>query len=111
MNKSSLVRDVARRTGIEPATVAAVVDAVLDTIRDTVSRGSRVVLSGFGTFERVRRNARTGRNPRTGDTVGIPARNVPTFRPGTRFRDAVMAAGRGTGKRRPTAKRAASRGR
>ncbi len=91
MNKSRLVREVSRRTGAEPAQVATILDAVLDAIRDTVVKGERIVLSGFGAFERVRRNPRTGRNPHTGEPVKIPARNVPAFRPGTRFRESVAA--------------------
>ena len=90
MNKSSLVRDVIRRVGAE-ADVASVVDAVLAGIRDAVVKGDRVSLSGFGTFDRVRRNPRTGRNPHTGEPVQIPARNVPVFRPGSGFREAVAA--------------------
>ena len=80
---------MSRRSGAEPAQVARILDALLDAIRDTVGKGERIVLSGFGAFERVRRNPRTGRNPHTGEPVKIPARYVPAFRPGTRFREAV----------------------
>lgn len=103
MNKRDLVSQVARRTGVPPATVAAVVEEILAVVRDTVARGQRVVLAGFGTFERVRRNARVGRNPRTREPVKIPARTVAAFRPGTAFRAAVAAP------RRKTTKRAARR--
>jgi DNA-binding protein HU-beta len=89
MNKGTLVAEVARRTDLQPASVARVVDALLDIVRERVVRGERVVLSGFGTFERVRRNPRTGRNPHTGDAVRIPARNMPAFRPGAAFRQSV----------------------
>ena len=91
MNKSRLVREVSRRTGAEPAQVASILDALLDAIRDTVAKGERVALSGFGAFERVRRNPRTGRNPHTGEPVKIPARNVPAFRPGGKFKESVAA--------------------
>jgi DNA-binding protein HU-beta len=91
MNKGSLVSEIARRTDVQPASVARVVDAMLDVVRERVVRGERVVLSGFGTFERVRRNPRTGRNPHTGAAVRIPARNMPSFRAGAAFRDAVLS--------------------
>jgi DNA-binding protein HU-beta len=91
VNKSRLVREVSRRTGADPAQVASILDALLDAIRDTVAKGERIALSGFGAFERIRRNPRTGRNPHTGEAVKIPARNVPTFRPGTKFRESVAA--------------------
>lgn len=101
MNKAALVSEIARRTKLARSDAARAVDAVLDTVRDTVARGQRVSLAGFGTFERRRRNPRTGRNPRTREAVAIPARNVPSFRPGAAFRDAVGAAGR----KRATTKR------
>jgi DNA-binding protein HU-beta len=96
MNKGTLVAEVARRTDLQPASVARVVDAFLDVVRERVVRGERVVLSGFGTFERVRRNPRTGRNPHTGDAVRIPARNMPAFRPGAAFRQSVAVRRRTT---------------
>ncbi|MGH2765106.1 MAG: HU family DNA-binding protein, partial [Actinomycetota bacterium] len=79
MNKASLVSEIVKRTDLAPADVAAVVDSVLDVVRERVARGERVVLSGFGSFERVRRNPRTGRNPHTREAVSIPARTVPWF--------------------------------
>jgi DNA-binding protein HU-beta len=106
VNKSSLVREVSGRLGDGPD-VASVVDAVLDVIRDAVAKGERVSLSGFGTFDRVRRSPRTGRNPHTGDPVQIPARNAPVFRAGAAFRDAVAAprGKRTTGRRGARTKR------
>jgi DNA-binding protein HU-beta len=89
VNKGSLVSEIVKRTDLPPADVAAVVDSLLDVVRERVARGERVVLSGFGSFERVRRNPRTGRNPHTREAVKIPARTVPSFRPGTAFREAV----------------------
>jgi DNA-binding protein HU-beta len=101
MNKGTLVSEIARRTDLQPASVARVVDAMLDVVRERVVRGERVVLSGFGTFERVRRNPRTGRNPHTGAAVRIPARNMPAFRAGAAFREAVL-----TWRRQPARKTA-----
>jgi DNA-binding protein HU-beta len=101
VNKASLVSEIVKRTDLPPADVAAVVDSILDVVRDRVARGERVVLSGFGSFERIRRNPRTGRNPHTREAVKIPARTVPSFRPGTAFREAVAAKRRRTQARKP----------
>lgn len=108
MNKGSLVSEVSRRTDLAPSAVARVVDSVLEVVRERVTRGERVILSGFGTFERVRRNPRTGRNPHTREPVRIPARNLPSFRAGAAFREAVATRRRATGRkavRKPTARR------
>ena len=91
MNKSSLVTELTKRTKLARGDVAAVVDAMLSLVRDTVTKGQRVSLAGFGTFERRRRNPRVGRNPHTRAAVPIPARNLPSFRPAPAFRDAVAA--------------------
>ena len=106
MNKSSLVSAVASETRIAPKDVALIVDSTLDVIRSSVAKGERVVLSGFGTFELIRRNARTGRNPHTGEAVRIPARNQPSFRPGTAFRDAAAGRKRRSGKKTAVRRRA-----
>ena len=105
MNKSALVSEVAKRTDLPRAQAALAVDALLDTIRERVVKGQRVSLAGFGTFERRRRNPRVGRNPHTREAVKIPARNVPSFRPGTTFRQAVAAPRRRV--RKPTPRKPA----
>jgi DNA-binding protein HU-beta len=110
VNKASLVSEVVKRTDLARSEAARVVDAVIQVIREQVARGQRVSLSGFGTFERVRRNARTGRNPHTREAVSIPARNAPVFRPGAVFREAVAAPRRRKpAGRRPTRKPAGRR--
>jgi DNA-binding protein HU-beta len=88
MNKSQLVDALAERLG-DRRTAATAVDAVLQIVVDTVRAGDSVSLAGFGVFESRARAARTGRNPRTGEAVGVPATTVPAFRPGTGFRNAV----------------------
>jgi len=101
VNKSGLVGEVAKRTGRNKAEVARVVDATIRTIRETVSKGDRVSLVGFGTFEKKRRGQRTARNPRKPEiAITIPARDVPSFNPGQAFKEAVA------GKRRRPAKKA-----
>jgi DNA-binding protein HU-beta len=106
VNKNTLVTEIAKRSDVERADAARVLDATLEVIRRQVTRGQRVSLAGFGTFERVRRNARIGRNPHTREAVKIPARNAPVFRPGAAFREAVAG---GRRKKAPTAKRRTAR--
>ena len=88
MNKSQLVDALADRLG-DRKTAATAVDALLQIVVDTVRSGDAVSLAGFGVFESRARAARTGRNPRTGESVAVPATTVPAFRPGTGFRNAV----------------------
>lgn len=88
MNKSQLVDALADRLG-DRRTAATAVDAVLQIVVDTVRAGDSVSLAGFGVFESRARAARTGRNPRTGEAVDVPATTVPAFRPGTGFKTAV----------------------
>jgi DNA-binding protein HU-beta len=90
MNKSQLVDALADRLG-DRRTAATAVDALLQIVVDTVRTGGSVSLAGFGVFESRARAARTGRNPRTGEAVDVPATTVPAFRPGTGFRSAVAA--------------------
>jgi DNA-binding protein HU-beta len=90
VNKGDLVSEVVKRTNIGRPEATRVVNAALAIIRDRVARGERVSLSGFGTFERRRRNPRIGRNPHTREAVKIPARFQPSFRPGEPFRRAVV---------------------
>jgi len=92
MNKSQLVDALADRLGDRKAAATAV-DAMLQIVVDTVRSGDSVSLAGFGVFESRARAARTGRNPRTGESVAVPATTVPAFRPGTGFRNAVAGDG------------------
>ena len=109
MNKSGLVGEVAKRTGKNKADVARVVDAAIQTIREAVAKGERVSLVGFGTFEKRRRGQRLARNPRKPEVeIRIPAREVPNFVPGQRFKEAVAERRRRTPKR-TTGKRSGGR--
>ena len=92
MNKSQLVDALADRLG-DRRTAATALDALLQIVVDTVRSGDAVSLAGFGVFESRARAARTGRNPRTGEPVDVPATTVPAFRPGTGFRSAVAGDG------------------
>jgi DNA-binding protein HU-beta len=91
MNKSQLIDALAAHLG-DRRTAASAVDGLLSTIVEAVKAGESVSLTGFGVFEARARAARVGRNPRTGQTVAVPAATVPAFRPGTGFKAAVGGA-------------------
>ena len=88
MNKADLVRELEKRLGSRRGANDAL-EAVLDTIVREVVRGGKVSITGFGTFDRVERAARTGRNPHTGTSVRIPKSKAPRFRAGTSFKSYV----------------------
>lgn len=73
LNKSDIVAAVATASGESQATVSRVVDALFDTFADTVSKGGKATIPGFLSVERTTRAARTGRNPKTGEAIEIPA--------------------------------------
>ena len=89
MKKVELVETVATATGLTKADTTRVIDATLDAIKDALVKGDKVPLVGFGTFSTSKRAAREGRNPRTGETVTIPARIAVTFKAGSALKDAV----------------------
>lgn len=89
MNKEELVQEVAKKTRQTNKNVKEILDAALEAITKTVSKGKKVTLVGFGTFESRKRAARTGRNPQTGKELKIPAKKVPAFSAGKKFKDAV----------------------
>jgi DNA-binding protein HU-beta len=89
MNKEELVQEVAKKTKQTNKNVKEVLDAALEAITKTVSKGKKVTLVGFGTFESRKRAARIGRNPQTGKELKIPAKKVPAFSAGKKFKDAV----------------------
>ena len=89
MNKNDLVAAVALRSGLSKADTAKAVDGVIDSITSTLSGGTEVRLVGFGTFSVSRRAATTGRNPRTGERIQIPASNQPKFKAGKALKSAV----------------------
>ncbi|MDQ1307694.1 MAG: DNA-binding protein HU-beta [Actinomycetota bacterium] len=107
MNKAQLIQQVSERLETSRAEAAEAVEAVLDAITENVAKGEKVAISGFGIFEQAFRNARTGRNPRTGETVKIGAVTLPKFRPGAEFKS-LVAGVRGAAKGSAPAKRAAT---
>ena len=89
MNKVELIAAVAEKAGLSKKDSDKAVAAVLESIVDALASGDKVQLVGFGTFEVRAREARTGRNPRTKETIQIPASKQPVFKAGTSFKDAV----------------------
>ncbi|EKP94717.1 MULTISPECIES: HU family DNA-binding protein [Thermaerobacter] len=89
MNKPELVNAIAEKTGLNKKDSERAVNAFVESISEALARGDKVSLVGFGTFEVRTRQARTGRNPRTGQTLTIPAAKVPAFKPGKQLRDMV----------------------
>ena len=89
MNKNDLIAAVANSTGLSKSDSASAVDSVFDAIAGALKGGDEVRLVGFGTFSVTKRAATTGRNPRTGDTISIPASNQPKFKAGKGLKDAV----------------------
>ena len=86
MNKGQLVDALESRLGSKKAAAEAL-EAVVDTITVTVAKGEKVAITGFGTFEKAARAARTGRNPRTGRSVSVAEKFVPFFKTGKELRD------------------------
>jgi DNA-binding protein HU-beta len=89
MNKAELIDAVSGQTGLAKADATKAVDAVFDSITAALKSGDTVSLLGFGTFVVKGRAARSGRNPRTGETIEIPASKVPGFKAGKALKDAV----------------------
>lgn len=89
MNKNDLVANVAEASGQSKADAAKAVEATFDAITSALSGGGEVRLVGFGTFSVAQRRASTGRNPRTGEAIQIPASKQPKFKAGKALKDAV----------------------
>ena len=89
MNKSELINEVARKTGLSRREAEAGVQSMLDLIAKEITSGGKVTLTGFGTFDVGKRQARAGVNPRTGDPIKIAASKMPRFKPSRSLRTKV----------------------
>ena len=89
MNKSELIDAIAQSADISKAAASRAVDAMVDSVTAALKEGDQVTLVGFGTFQVRERAARSGRNPRTGETINISASKVPSFKAGKALKDAV----------------------
>lgn len=93
MNKSELVDRVREAAGLDRKSAEAAVDAIVDSVISTAKAGDKVSIFGFGTFTPTSRAARTGRNPRTGETVKIAASKSVRFAPAAAFKTALNSKG------------------
>ena len=89
MNKTELIAAVAEKTGMTKKDAERVINATLETVTASMVAGDKVQISGFGIFEVKAREARVGRNPRTKETIQIPATKLPAFKAAKALKDAV----------------------
>ncbi|MGV1098242.1 HU family DNA-binding protein [Thiovibrio sp. JS02] len=89
MNKADLIASIAEKSGMTKVQAEISLNNLLTIIADTLKKGDSVTLVGFGTFAVSSRAARNGRNPKTGQTMKIPARKVVKFKPGKKLTDSV----------------------
>jgi len=89
MTKEQLIAAVAKEAKITKVAAAKAIDSLTANITKDLKKGGRVSLTGFGTFAVAKRKARTGRNPRTGQTIKIPATKTAKFKPGSALKQAV----------------------
>ena len=89
MNKTELIEAVATKADLPKSTVASVLESLEDVVVTTVSKGEKVAITGFVSFDRVNRAARTARNPQTGAEIKVPAKKAPKVSAGASFKKAV----------------------
>ena len=89
MVKSDLIKTIQTQVGVSPFTAKAVVDEVINQITTALANGDEVTLRGLGVFKTKRKSQRMGRNPKTGETVKVPATKVPKFSAAKALKDAV----------------------
>ena len=89
MNKTELIAAVAAKTGLTKKDAEKVVNATIESISESLVKGDKVNVSGFGIFEVKERAARTGLNPRTKETIQIPATKLPAFKASKTLKDAI----------------------
>ena len=93
MIKSELIQVIAsKQPNLNKVDVEAAVNCILNSMNEELGRGGRIEIRGFGTFSVRQRNAKMGRNPRTGETISIPRKNSIHFKPGTELKERVNLA-------------------
>ena len=89
MNKADMIEQIAQAAEVSKSAAERAVDALVSAIKTSLKKGDMVTLVGFGTFYVGKRQARTGRNPRTGEALSIAAAKIPKFRAGKALKDAI----------------------
>ena len=90
MTKAELVEKMAKDAGISKAAAGKALNSFADSVKKALKKkDGKITLTGFGTFSKVRRKARKGRNPRTGEAIKIKASNAVRFKPGKALKDAI----------------------
>ena len=89
MNKAELIGSIAEKSGLSKADAAKALEALIDSVTEGLSNGDRIALVGFGSWSVEQRDARIGRNPRTGDEIQIAAKKVVKFKAGAGLSNAV----------------------
>ncbi|MGN1393083.1 MAG: HU family DNA-binding protein [Succinivibrionaceae bacterium] len=89
MTKIQLIENIAEKSKLSKKDSELALNAFIETVKETLAKGDEITLVGFGTFKTTARNARAGRNPKTGAAVEIPACKVPKFTPGKLLKEAV----------------------
>jgi DNA-binding protein HU-beta len=89
MNKSDLINKVAEKSGLTKTKTAEVIDALVETMQSALASGEKITLVGFGSFDVSKRDAREGRNPKSGEKITIPAKTVVRFRSGKELSESV----------------------
>lgn len=94
MNKSELVKAIAKKAEVTNANAQAVLEAFVDAVKDGLKKGDKIQLIGFGSFATVKREARKGVNPQTKKAIKIPAKKVAKFMPGKELKELVNGGGK-----------------
>ena len=92
MNKAELINAAAEKAGLSKKDTESAINAAIEVITQSLTEGDKVQLVGFGAFEVKSRAARIGRNPKTKESIDIPASKVPVFKPGKALKDVVAGA-------------------
>jgi integration host factor subunit beta len=91
MTKADIVERISATTGLTKKDTAMVINRFFEVVTEALSQGNNIEIRGFGSFKVKTRRARKARNPRTGDTVDVPSRQVPTFKPSKELKDIISS--------------------